>query len=121
MAALELTCQASPFGVGLGSHAADSSASAAVADQIIDARAAQGLHAYADRTFAMVGWVVTRDTPGHPGKMVARLMTDDRTPYVLVADSLTALRAQLPPALVCSERLPCDPPGVVEAWFSEPA
>lgn len=72
---------------------ADSPATAEAADQIIDARAALGLHAYADRTFPMMGWVVMRDIPEHPGKMVARLVTEDRTPYMLLADTLAALRA----------------------------
>ena len=90
-------------------------------DQIVDAGAAQGLQAYADRAFPLVGWVVMQGMPEHPGKMVARLVTEDRTAYVLVADTLAELRAQLPPGLVRSERLSSDPPGVVEAWFSAPA
>ncbi len=87
-------------------------------DQILNAAAAQGLHAYADRTFPMVGWVVMRGLPAYPGKLVARLVTEGQTAYVLIADSLSEIVRQLPPGLERSERQPSDPPEVVEIWFS---
>jgi hypothetical protein len=89
-----------------------------MADKIIDARAAQGLHAYAERTFPMVGWVVLR-TSAYLGKVVARLVTTDQTPYVLLGDTLAEICNQLPPGLVRTERQPADPPEVVEIWFAE--
>jgi hypothetical protein len=41
------------------------------------------------------------------------------SPYLLLADSLAGIRDQLPPGLVRSERMPGDPPEVVEIWFAE--
>jgi hypothetical protein len=71
-----------------------------MADQVVDAATARGLHANARAAHALVAWVVTRDPPGHPGRLVARLATEAPTPYVLVADTLAGLHAQLPPGLV---------------------
>ena len=65
-----------------------------------------------------MGWVVTRDPPEHPDKVVARLVTEAPTPYVLVADTLAELHAQLPPYLARAGRQPADPPEVVEIWFA---
>ena len=42
-------------------------------DKIIDAAAAQGLQAYAVRTYRLSGWIVMQDQPGYPGKIIARL------------------------------------------------
>jgi hypothetical protein len=39
-------------------------------------------------------------------------------PYQLLADTLAGIRAMLPPGLVRSERMPADPPEVVEIWFA---
>jgi hypothetical protein len=39
-------------------------------------------------------------------------------PYVLQADSLAEIHAQLPPGLVRSERQPAEPPDLVEIWFA---
>ena len=90
-----------------------------MADQVIDAAMARGLHADACRSHALVGWVVTRDPPEHPDKVVARLVTDTPSSYLLVADTLAGIHAQLPPRLVRTERQPSDPPEVVETWFPE--
>ena len=79
---------------------------------------ARGLHADACRTRALVGWVVTRDPPAYTDKVVARLVTDAPTPYVLIGDTLGELHAALPPGLVHSDRQPADPPDVVEVWFA---
>jgi hypothetical protein len=38
-------------------------------------------------------------------------------PYVLVADTLEELRAQLPAGLTYSERQPADAPEVMEVWY----
>ena len=86
-------------------------------DQVIDAARARGLHANARSAHALVAWVVTRDSPEHPGKLAARLVTEAPSPYVLVADTLAEIHAQLPPYLVRAERQPADPPKVVEIWF----
>jgi hypothetical protein len=90
-----------------------------MSDQIIDAAAAQGLHTYATRIYPQVGWIVMRDQAEYSNKFVARLTNNTPTPYILLADSIAALHAQLPPGLVRSERQPVDPPEVVEMWFVE--
>ena len=88
-----------------------------MADRIADAAMARALHADACRSHALVGWVVMRDPPEHPDKVVARLVTETPSPYVLVADTLAEVHARLPAALARSERQPADPPEVVEIWF----
>ena len=87
-----------------------------MADQIVDAPMARGLHADACRGHALVGWV-TQDPPEYPDRVVARLVTETPSPYVLVADTLAGIHAQLPPGLARSDRQPADPPEVVEIWF----
>ncbi len=67
----------------------------------------------------MMGWIVMRDQPDYPDEFVARLISGTPTPYVLLADSLDGLQAQLPVGLIRSERQPVDPPEVVEIWFAE--
>ena len=89
-----------------------------MSDQIIDAVTAQALHADACRDHPVVGWVVMRDQP-EPGAFVARLVTDAPTPYILRADTLAGLHAQLPLGLVRSERQTEDPPDLVEIWFAK--
>jgi hypothetical protein len=89
-------------------------------DQIIDAAMALGLHADACRAHPLVGWLVTKDLPDYPGKVVARLVTDAPSPYVLVADTLAEIHAALPPNLVRTDRQPVDPPEVIEIWFADP-
>jgi hypothetical protein len=88
-----------------------------MADQVIDAAMARGLHADACRSHALVGWVVMCDPPEYPNKTVARLVTNTPSPYVLLADTLAEIHAQLPPHLVRAGRLPADPPEVAEIWF----
>jgi len=88
-------------------------------DQIIEAAMAQGLYADACRAHPMVGWVVMQDLPEYPDKFIARLVTETPTPYLLIADTLADLHAQLPlSATVRMDRAPADPPEVVEVWFS---
>jgi hypothetical protein len=86
-------------------------------DQIIDAAMASGLQADAIRTHPLVAWIVTRDEVAYPGEFVARLMTSEPTPYVMLADTLAGLQAQLPAGLTRTDRQPADPPEVVEVWF----
>ena len=86
-------------------------------DQIIDAAMAKALHADACRAHVLVGWIVTRDPLDYPDKVIARLMTDKPSPYVMIANTLAELQAYLPPGLVRMERTPMDPPDVVEVWF----
>lgn len=87
-------------------------------DQIVTADIAQQLHNEAIRTRAMAAWIVMETHHPHPGKMLARLATTEPTVYVLLADTLAELRAQIPPGLERSGRTPADPEGVVEIWFS---
>jgi hypothetical protein len=49
-------------------------------DQIIDSGMALMLHADACRSAGLVGWLVLRDLPNYPGKIIARLVTDAPTP-----------------------------------------
>jgi hypothetical protein len=86
-------------------------------DQIIDAAMATGLHADACRAHALVGWIIMRDPPEYPDKVITRLVTDAPTPYVMVADTLAEIHAVLPPHLVRTGRQPVDPPEVAEIWF----
>lgn len=88
-----------------------------MSDQIIDALMACAIHGDAARTHPLVGWIVMRDQPEYPDEMIARLVTDAPTPYVLRGHTLAELRDQLPPGLDRSERQPSDPPEVVEVWF----
>lgn len=88
-------------------------------DQIIDAAAAQELHAYARRAHMEVAWVVMKEQVDHPDEFVARLVTNASTPYVLLAGTLTGLQSQLPFGLACVERQPADPSDLVEIWLME--
>src|SRR4051812_39525365 len=89
-------------------------------DQLIDATMARALHAEACRTHAIVAWVVMWDLPAHSNRCAARLVTSGQTawPYLLLADTLAGIQAMLPPGLVRSERMPVDPPDVMEIWFA---
>jgi orotidine-5'-phosphate decarboxylase len=89
-----------------------------MSDQIIDATMARALHVDACRAHALVGWLVMQDLPEYPDKVVARLVTDAPSPYVLAADTLAGIHDQLPPRLVRKEPQPADPPEVVEIWFA---
>jgi hypothetical protein len=81
-----------------------------MSDQIIDALMACAVHADAARTHPLVGWIVMRDQPDYPDEMIARLVTDTHTPYVLRGHTLAEVRAQLPPGLTPTERQPSYPP-----------
>ena len=86
-------------------------------DQIIDALMALSLHDDASRVHPLAAWVVMEDQPGYAGRLIARLVTDAPTAYVLVAGDLGSLRKQIPPGLELSPRQPGDPSGLVETWF----
>ncbi len=65
-------------------------------------------------------WIVACDA-ARPGQVTARAHTTDPhggryLPVVLVADTLDALRRQLPSDLTRHDRAPIDPPAVMEAW-----
>lgn len=87
-------------------------------DDIIDAGVAKRLHAYAARTSSRVGWVVMEGLPAYSGRLIARLVTEKPTDYVLIGGTLGEIHEQLPPGLVRTERDHSDPPEVVEAWFA---
>ena len=89
-------------------------------DQIIDALMALSLHDDASRAHPPAAWVVMEDQPGYAGRLLARLVTDIPTAYVLVANSLSALRTQIPPGLARSPCQPGDPPGLIETWLWPP-
>jgi hypothetical protein len=66
---------------------------------------------------AAIPWIVMDDVPEYLGAVVARLVTDAPTPYILIAQTLAEIHANLPSGLVRSERQPSDPLEVVEIWF----
>ncbi len=53
-------------------------------DQIIDAVIARSIRADAVRTYPLAAWVIVHDQIDYSGVLVARLVTDQLTPYVLV-------------------------------------
>jgi hypothetical protein len=67
-------------------------------DQIIDAVMARALHADAVRAHPLVTWIIKRGQSDYPDEVVARLITDAPTPYVLLADSLAGCRPSCQPA-----------------------
>src|SRR3954447_13207548 len=85
-------------------------------DQLIEPTMARALHAVACRTHAIVAWVVMWDLPAHPNRYAARLVTSGQAawPYLLLA----GIRELLPLGLVRSQRMPVDPPEVVEIWLA---
>jgi hypothetical protein len=88
--------------------------------QLIDAAMARSLHADACRTHALVAWFVLWDLPAYPERYAARLVTSGQaaSPYLLLADTLAEIQEMLPHGLTRSERMPVDPPEVVEIWFA---
>ena len=88
-------------------------------DQLIDPAMARALHADACRNHAAVASVVLWDPPAYPERYAARLATSAASPYLPLADTLAGIRAMLPPGLLRLERMPSDPPEVVEIWFAE--
>ena len=89
-------------------------------DQLIDTTMARALHADACRDHALIAWAVLWDLPAYPGRYAARLLTSSQSPcpYLLLADTLAGIQEMLPAGLVRSERMPVDPPGVIEIWFA---
>jgi hypothetical protein len=65
-----------------------------------------------------VAWAVLWDLPAYPDRFAARLATNAPSPYLLLANTLAGIREMLPPDMVRSERMPADPPQVVELWFA---
>src|SRR3954454_9505479 len=80
----------------------------------------RALHADACRTHAIVPCLVLWDLPAHPNRCAAGMATSGAmpSPYLLLADSLAGIRDQLPPGLVRSERMPVDPPEVLDFCFA---
>jgi hypothetical protein len=88
-----------------------------VSDDILTPEMAVALHQRALDLGDMAVWVISADEPDHPGALVARLITDGATPYVMTATSLPELRAMLPTGLERSDRQPADPEDVLEVWL----
>jgi hypothetical protein len=80
-------------------------------DQIIDASMARSIQSDVARNHPLTAWVP------HGGKFVARLVAEEPSPYVMLADTLAELRARLPPALERVDRQSSYAPEVVEIWF----
>ena len=77
---------------------------------------ARAIQADAVRAHSLFAWIVMRDLPEYPASLVARLVTEAPTPYILLGHTLAEVQAQ-PPGLERSGRRPSDPPEVVEVWF----
>ena len=86
-------------------------------DQIIDATMARSIQADAARKHPLLAWVVTQDQDAYDGQFAGAWWTDAPTSYVLLADTLAGLHAQLPSGMGWSDRQPADPPEVLEIWF----
>jgi hypothetical protein len=77
--------------------------------QIVDAVMARSIPADAARSHPLFAWIIMRDLPEYPGSLVARLVTETSTPYILLGHTLAEVQAQLPPGLERSDRQPADP------------
>lgn len=82
------------------------------------------LQAFANRNRDLLVWEVCANPTDFPGKFTARpasMFHSTRESitfldFVLVADTLDAVRKMLPPGLVAMQRHPTDPPQFVENW-----
>jgi hypothetical protein len=83
----------------------------------IDPFMARALQKDVARSRSLYGWAIYQDPPDYAGKVIARLVTDRPTPYVLVADALSELQAMLPRRLERLDRRICDAPELVEVWL----
>jgi hypothetical protein len=90
-----------------------------VADRVLTAELAEALQAESAAEGELLMWVVA----SAEGEVVARPVTAGRgaLAYVLVADTLTALRALLPAGLVRVPCMPGRPEGVIEVWCRQEA
>jgi hypothetical protein len=82
-----------------------------------DAAAIQrGSHEIGD----LLVWTICESPKDYPGRFTARphsARSSKPLAFVLVADSLDAIRALLPPGLACLMRNPNDDPVIVETWL----
>jgi hypothetical protein len=84
-------------------------------DEVINREMACAVQSDARRTWRVVGWVIVYNHPDYAGKFAARLLSGHPAPYVLLDNTLSGLRAQLPPGL---RRQTAKPQGAVEMWFA---
>ena len=85
-------------------------------DRILTAEIAQALQRESEQEGELLAWIVT----GSKGEVVARPVTTGRgaLPYVLMADTLEALRAQIPAGLVRAAPSAVGPEGMLEMWYA---
>jgi hypothetical protein len=88
-------------------------------NQVVTPKLAAALHRRALEQNARPVWWITEDGPDLAGVLIARLIADHPTQYVLLAASLEDLRTKLPPGLARTDRLPADPADVVEVWVDQ--
>ncbi len=89
-----------------------------MADYIMTALQAAGMQSMMTGVGQLILWVVYKNPKDYPDKFVARPgVTGGMAGSILLADSLDALRAMLPPGLHRMERHPQDDPVVVEVWL----
>jgi len=84
--------------------------------RVLTAELAQALQDECVTEGELLAWIVT----GGTGEVVARPVTSGRgaLPYVLIADTLEALRAQMPVGLVRAAPSPVAPAGMLEMWHA---
>ena len=83
-------------------------------DRVITPEMAVTLHAQGIQRRELPAWIVFRDEPDYPGKVIARFAVDTPT------TPLTELRTMLPPGLRRMKRHSADQPKIFEMW-SEPS
>ena len=88
-------------------------------DQIVSSLMAATLHQEAKGRGASPIWIVTTGESVRPGMLIARLVVEQPTGYMLTANTLPEMYAKLPWGLTHSDRRPGDPPDVIEVWFDE--
>ena len=82
-------------------------------------------HERNDDDKALHMWTVYQSPSDHPGVAFLARRSEIRTGFngviatrdIRKADTLDALRALLPPGLICLPRHPADDPVIVEVWF----
>ena len=87
-------------------------------DEIVTPEMAATLHAEAFERRELPAWIVFRDEPDYPRKVIARFAVDALTPPCWWL-TLAELRAMLPRGLSRTKRHSADPPEILEMW-SEP-
>jgi hypothetical protein len=82
-------------------------------DQIIDTSMARSIQSDVARNHPLTAWVISQDQDAHGGKFVARLVAEEPTLYVMLADTLAELQARLQRGSSHWMSVPFDGPKIV--------